>query len=60
MYCHEKEGEYYSLKKSNMMEEEYECNFVELEKYALGLGEDSQVRKFIRGVRDHIRDRVKT
>ena len=42
------------------MEEEYERKFVELEKYAHGLNEESQVGRFIKVLGDHIRDKVKT
>lgn len=42
-----------------MTEEEYERKFVELEKYAHGLSEESRVGRFIGGLGDHIRDRVR-
>jgi len=38
-----------------MIKEEYGCNFVELDKYDIGLNENTQVGRFIGGLGDHVR-----
>lgn len=43
-----------------MTEEEYEYKLLELDKYAVGLNEESQVRRFIGGLGNNIRGRVRT
>ena len=56
----QKEDEFSSLKQVSMTEEEYERKFVELEKYAHGLSEESRVGRFIGGrlKREKRRERI--
>jgi hypothetical protein len=41
-----------------MIQEEYQCKFIELDKYSMGVSENFHVGRFIGGLWDHVRYKV--